>query len=131
MICPRASTRRRATAAGLFDKTFMGKFIVQGRDAEAVLNRVSANQYRFPLGTNIYTQWLNASGRDHLGPDDHPRPARTNSCWSPAMFCKRTTPAWLRRHTAADEVCSVDRCDLGLHDPVAAGAPVARHPCSA
>ncbi|MGL6208990.1 MAG: FAD-dependent oxidoreductase, partial [Paracoccaceae bacterium] len=49
-------------AAGLFDKSFMGKFVVQGRDAEAVLNRVSANNISVPLGVNVYTQWLNHQG---------------------------------------------------------------------
>ncbi len=46
-------------ATGLFDKCFMGKFLVQGRDALAVLERVSANRIDVSLGQNVYTQWLN------------------------------------------------------------------------
>jgi 4-methylaminobutanoate oxidase (formaldehyde-forming) len=40
-----SAREHRATreCIGLFDKSFMGKFVVQGRDAEKVLNRVSAN----------------------------------------------------------------------------------------
>ncbi len=37
-------------AAGLFDKSFMGKFIVQGPDALGVLDRVSANTIDVPVG---------------------------------------------------------------------------------
>ncbi|WP_309666039.1 FAD-dependent oxidoreductase, partial [Tabrizicola sp.] len=49
-------------AVGLFDKSFMGKVLVQGRDAETVLNRVSANSVSVPVGHNVYTQWLNHQG---------------------------------------------------------------------
>ncbi|TAG11712.1 MAG: FAD-dependent oxidoreductase, partial [Rhodobacterales bacterium] len=47
--CEHLATRN---AVGLFDKSFMGKFLVQGRDALTVLNRVSANQIDVPVGQN-------------------------------------------------------------------------------
>ena len=33
--------------------------LVQGADAEAVLNRVCANDVAVPVGRIVYTQWLN------------------------------------------------------------------------
>ena len=47
---------------GLFDMSFMSKFLVQGRDAGQVLNTISANQVDGPVNTITYTPWLNASG---------------------------------------------------------------------
>jgi len=44
------------------DMSFMGKFSVQGRDAGAVLERISANRVDGPAETITYTQWLNARG---------------------------------------------------------------------
>ncbi len=44
------------------DMSFMGKFLVQGRDAGRVLNHLSANDVDGDAGTITYTQWLNASG---------------------------------------------------------------------
>jgi 4-methylaminobutanoate oxidase (formaldehyde-forming) len=49
-------------AVGLFDLSSFGKFIVQGRDAERVLNRISGNEMAVEPGRIIYTQWLNARG---------------------------------------------------------------------
>jgi glycine cleavage system aminomethyltransferase T/glycine/D-amino acid oxidase-like deaminating enzyme len=47
----------------LMDMSFMGKFLVQGRDAGRCLNRISANQVDGAPGTIAYTQWLNEGGR--------------------------------------------------------------------
>ena len=47
---------------GLMDMSFMSKFLVQGRDAGAVLERVSANRVDGAPGVITYTQWLNAAG---------------------------------------------------------------------
>ncbi len=46
----------------LFDQSSMAKFLVQGRDALAMLNRISTAQIDVPLGRVVYTQWLNARG---------------------------------------------------------------------
>ena len=46
----------------LMDVTSMSKFLVQGRDAEKVLNRICANDVAVPVGKVVYTQWLNESG---------------------------------------------------------------------
>ncbi len=47
---------------GLLDQSSFAKFLLQGRDAEAVLNRVCANNVSVPVGKIVYTQWLNERG---------------------------------------------------------------------
>ena len=46
----------------LMDVTSMSKFLVQGQDAEKVLNRICANDVAVPIGKVVYTQWLNERG---------------------------------------------------------------------
>ena len=46
----------------LMDVTSMSKFLVQGRDAEKVLNQICANDVAVPVGKVVYTQWLNERG---------------------------------------------------------------------
>ncbi|MCC2664953.1 MAG: dependent oxidoreductase, partial [Geminicoccaceae bacterium] len=48
--------------AGLFDLSSFGKLLLQGRDAEAVLQRVCANEVAVEPGRVVYTQWLNERG---------------------------------------------------------------------
>jgi glycine cleavage system aminomethyltransferase T/glycine/D-amino acid oxidase-like deaminating enzyme len=47
----------------LMDLTHMSKLLVQGRDAEKVLNHICANNVAVPVGRIVYTQWLNERGR--------------------------------------------------------------------
>ena len=47
---------------GLMDMSFMAKFLVQGRDAGALLERLSANHVDGTAGRITYTQWLNDRG---------------------------------------------------------------------
>ena len=53
-----------ATRAGvtLTDYSVMAKIMVKGRDAERILNWVSANNIAVPVGRCVYTQWLNEAG---------------------------------------------------------------------
>jgi 4-methylaminobutanoate oxidase (formaldehyde-forming) len=46
----------------LMDMSFMGKFLVQGRDAGGYLDYLSANAVNGPPGRITYTQWLNQNG---------------------------------------------------------------------
>jgi len=46
----------------LMDMSFMSKFIVQGRDACALLGRLSCNQIDVEPGNIVYTQWVNEKG---------------------------------------------------------------------
>lgn len=47
---------------GVFEQTSFAKYLFQGRDAEAILNQVCANNAAVPVGKLIYTQWLNERG---------------------------------------------------------------------
>lgn len=47
---------------GLFDQSSFGKFLLQGRDAERVMSRLSANDVAVAPGRVVYTQWLNERG---------------------------------------------------------------------
>ena len=61
---PYAAEEHRAVreAVALFDQSSFGKFLVQGRDAESVLQRISANDVAVAPGKIVYTQWLNERG---------------------------------------------------------------------
>ena len=47
---------------GLFDQSSFAKFILEGRDAERVLNRICAADVAVAPGRIVYTQWLNERG---------------------------------------------------------------------
>src|SRR5580692_9312328 len=49
-------------AVGVMDMSLMAKLLVQGRDAAAVLSRLSANDVTAGPGRIVYTQWLNDAG---------------------------------------------------------------------
>jgi heterotetrameric sarcosine oxidase gamma subunit len=61
---PYWAEEHRAAREGvvLMDMSFMAKLLVQGRDAGALLERVSANRVDGAPGTITYTQWLNERG---------------------------------------------------------------------
>lgn len=46
----------------LMDMSFMSKFLVEGRDAAKLLERLSANEVNGDPGKITYTQWLNSAG---------------------------------------------------------------------
>ena len=47
---------------GIFDQSSFGKILVQGRDAQAVLNRLCVADVAVEPGRIVYTQWLNDQG---------------------------------------------------------------------
>jgi 4-methylaminobutanoate oxidase (formaldehyde-forming) len=49
-------------AVGVLDMSLMGKLMVQGPAAAAVLGRLSANDVDREVGRIVYTQWLNPDG---------------------------------------------------------------------
>ncbi len=53
------ATRENVT---IMDYSVMGKVLVQGTDAEKYLNLICANNVAVPVGTCVYTQWLNDTG---------------------------------------------------------------------
>ncbi len=58
------ATEHRAVreTAGLFDQTSFSKFLLQGPDAQAVIDGVSANDMDVATGKIVYTQWCNDAG---------------------------------------------------------------------
>ena len=58
------AAEHRATREGVtvVDETSFGKILVQGRDAEAQLQRLAANDVAVPVGRTVYTGLLNARG---------------------------------------------------------------------
>ena len=46
----------------LMDLSLMSKFLVQGKDAESILNHISTNNVAVPVGRIVYTEWLNERG---------------------------------------------------------------------
>lgn len=61
---PFAAAEHHATrnAVAVFDLTSFAKLLLQGRDAQAVLQRLCANDMDVPVGTTVYTGLLNGRG---------------------------------------------------------------------
>ena len=59
------SASEHHTARGnvaLFDMSSFGKFLLQGKETEKILNRICANDVAVPAGKAVYTTWLNERG---------------------------------------------------------------------
>ena len=61
---PYAAAEHKAVreTVALFDMTSFAKYLVQGRGAEAVLQKICANDVAVAPGKVVYTQWLNERG---------------------------------------------------------------------
>ncbi len=82
---------------GMLDMSAFGKFRVEGADAEAVLQRISANDVAVPDGRIIYTQWLN----DKAGIEADLTVTRLGPSSFLVVTSAATTVrdfAWLQRH---------------------------------
>jgi 4-methylaminobutanoate oxidase (formaldehyde-forming) len=60
--CADHEAKQLMNACAFFDQSSFAKFRVEGKDACAVLNRVSANNVDVAPGRIVYTQWLNERG---------------------------------------------------------------------
>src|SRR3954447_811230 len=60
--CVAAEHRATRRAVTIADLTSFSKFLVSGRDAEAALQQLCANDVAVPVGTTVYTGLLNARG---------------------------------------------------------------------
>ncbi len=109
-------------AAGLFDQSSFAKFVVEGPDAESVLNRISAADVAVPVGRIVYTQWLNERGGIEA---DLTVTRESEHRYLVVTACATQTRdlAWLRRHipeaarAAAVDVSSAYAV-LGLMGPL-------------
>ena len=118
---PSAEEHRAAREdVAIFDQTSFAKFLVQGRDAETVLQEVCAGDVAVPPGRAVYTQWLNPQGGieadltvTRLAEDEYI--VVTGAASATRDF------AWLKRHIgdrfaiATDVTSGV--CMLGLMGP--------------
>lgn len=57
-----AESLNTAKAVTIFDQSCFAKFMLEGRDACAVLNRICAGDVDVAVGKVVYTQWLNERG---------------------------------------------------------------------
>lgn len=105
---PHAAAEHRAVreAAGLFDMTSFAKFRVEGPDAEAVLQLISANDVAVPAGRCVYTQWLNPRGGIEADLTVT-RLGETAFLVVTAGAAQTRDLAWLRRHVPEGARCVV------------------------
>ncbi len=84
-------------AAGLMDMAFMAKFLVEGPDAGALLEQISANRVDGDSGVITYTQWLNEAGL--LEADLTVTKLDEGRFWVVASdTAHRHVESWMRRH---------------------------------
>jgi 4-methylaminobutanoate oxidase (formaldehyde-forming) len=85
----------------LMDVSLMSKLLVQGRDAERVLNRICANNVAVPVGRVVYTQWLNSLGTIEADVTVT-RLAEDSFLVVLSPSIQTHVEAWLERHTPSD-----------------------------
>ncbi|WP_210880373.1 GcvT family protein [Roseovarius autotrophicus] len=118
-----AEHRAAREDAILMDMSSMAKFLVQGRDACALLNRISCNQVDVAPGRVVYTAWTNEAGGfeadltvTRMAEDQFMVVVGENS--------HGQTETWMRRHIGADEFVTItDVTDgitqINIHGPKA------------
>ncbi len=89
---------------GLFDMTSFGKIRVEGRDAEAVLQRLCANDVAVPVGKIVYTQWLNERGGIESDLTVTRLSEQAFLLITPGATVQRDL-AWLKRHMPEEAFC--------------------------
>ena len=77
--CSRPSTRRSASASGIIDLTSFGKIEVAGPGRSRCSSASATTASTAPLGSVVYTQFLNAPRRDRRRPDGDAARARSAS----------------------------------------------------
>ena len=92
------------TAVGMFDQSSFGKYVVEGPDAEKVLNQICANDVAVPVGKIVYTQWLNERGTIEADLTVT-REAHDRYLVVTAAATQVRDFAWLRDHIPADARC--------------------------
>ncbi len=93
-------------AVGLFDQSSFAKFLVQGRDSEAVLQRICGNDVAVAPGRVVYTQWLNERGGIEADLTVTRLAEDRYQVVTAAAVAVRDLD-WLRRHVPEDARCVV------------------------
>ena len=91
---------------GLFEQSSFAKLLIQGRDAESVLNRLATADCRVPVGEVVYTQFLNARGGIEADVTVS-RLASERFMVVTAAFTQTHVEAWIRQCIPAEAHCVV------------------------
>lgn len=91
---------------GLFDQSSFSKFLLQGRDALQVLNRICGGQIDVPVGKVVYTQLLNTRGGIEADVTVN-RLAADRFLLLDAAALQNRTFTWLQRQIQPDEFAVV------------------------
>ncbi|MEE9228409.1 MAG: FAD-dependent oxidoreductase [Acidimicrobiia bacterium] len=105
---PYWQTEHEAAREGviLMDMSFMSKFLVQGRDAGPLMERLSANRVDGEPGVITYTQWLNDAGT--IEADLTVTKLDEERFWVVATdTAHRHVETWMRRHVTTGMQVSV------------------------
>ncbi|TIP08013.1 FAD-dependent oxidoreductase [Mesorhizobium sp.] len=110
----RSGEEHEATRSGvaLFDQTSFAHLLVQGKDALALLQRLSTNDVDVPVGRIVYTPWLNERG----GMESDVTIARTGEeefLVVTAAVQRIRDLAWLRAHARGGGHVSVSDVSSG------------------
>lgn len=110
-----AECRAARDAVALFDQTCFAKFLVQGRDACRILNRLCTANVDVAPGRIVYTQWLNERGGIEADLTIT-RLAAHEFMVVTSAICQTRDLAWLRRHiaAAADLSCTATDVTAGI-----------------
>ena len=103
-----SAAEHRATREGvvLFDQSGFSKYLVQGRDACTVLQRICSANVDTELGKVVYTHWLNERGG--IEADLTVTRIAEDQYWVVSGTAQSTKDMlWLKQHTAADAFCCV------------------------
>jgi glycine cleavage system aminomethyltransferase T/glycine/D-amino acid oxidase-like deaminating enzyme len=104
------ATHNRVT---LTDQSCYTKFIVEGRDAVLVLNRICAADVDVPTNRVVYTQWLNERGGIEADVTVT-RLSETRFLIVSIASSQTKDRTWLKRHIPADAHCFVFDQSSGL-----------------
>ena len=108
-------------SVGLFEQSSFAKILVQGRDAEHVLNHIATADCSVPIGKVVYAQFLNDRGGIEADVT-LTRLATDRFMVVTAAFTATHVIAWLREHIASDCHCVVTDisdawCMLNIQGP--------------
>ncbi|MFK4792441.1 FAD-dependent oxidoreductase [Sphingobium sp. ZW T5_29] len=96
-----AECRNTAENVSVFDLSCYVKYLMEGRDALKVLNKLSANEIDVPVGKLVYTQWLNPKGGIEADVTIT-RLSETSFMIVTIAASQRRDMAWLKRHIPDD-----------------------------
>lgn len=99
-----AEHRAAREAVGMLDMSAFGKIRVEGADAEAVLQRICANDIGVENGRLVYTQWLNDRGGIEADLTIT-RLGETSFLVTTSAACVTRDFTWLQRHIPDDARC--------------------------